>query len=50
MPYIIGVQESLMEKVKSMDLDDAVIVNIDDGSITNPHDDRARLPTDTVSR
>ena len=49
MPYIIGVHDNMMAKVTKMDLDDAIIVNVDDGSITDAHHDRSLLPADSVS-
>jgi len=49
MPYIIGVQESLMQKVRNMELDDAVILDLDACTFTNSFDDRSLLPSDWVS-
>ncbi|XP_067941668.1 DENN domain-containing protein 1A-like isoform X2 [Watersipora subatra] len=49
MPYIIGVQQGLMHKVKAMELDDAVILDIDDGSIKTSTDDKASLPSESIS-
>lgn len=49
MPYIIGVPEPMMDKVRRMDLEDAVILNVDDkGSIVESHDDRSFLSSDSV--
>uniref|UniRef100_A0A3B4DKZ6 UDENN domain-containing protein n=1 Tax=Pygocentrus nattereri TaxID=42514 RepID=A0A3B4DKZ6_PYGNA len=49
MPYLIGVHSSLMEKVRGMALDDAVILNVDTNTLETPFDDLQSLPNDVVS-
>ncbi|XP_043914196.1 DENN domain-containing protein 1A isoform X2 [Protopterus annectens] len=49
MPYLIGVHSSLMEKVKSMALDDVVLLNVDTNTLETPFDDLQSLPNDVVS-
>ncbi|MGH0116085.1 UNVERIFIED_CONTAM: hypothetical protein FKN15_023118 [Acipenser sinensis] len=46
MPYLIGVHSSLMEKVKSMALEDVVILNVDTNTLETPFDDLQSLPND----
>ncbi|XP_069465559.1 DENN domain-containing protein 1A isoform X2 [Ambystoma mexicanum] len=49
MPYLIGIHASLMEKVKSMNLEDVVLLNVDTNTLETPFDDLQSLPTDVVS-
>ncbi|XP_029467024.1 DENN domain-containing protein 1A isoform X1 [Rhinatrema bivittatum] len=49
MPYLIGIHASLMEKVKTMNLDDVVILNVDTNTLETPFDDLQSLPNDVVS-
>ncbi|TRY86422.1 hypothetical protein DNTS_004201, partial [Danionella cerebrum] len=49
MPYLIGVHSSLMEKVRGMALDDAVLLNVDTNTLETPFDDLQSLPNDVVS-
>ncbi|XP_041090338.1 DENN domain-containing protein 1A-like isoform X4 [Polyodon spathula] len=49
MPYLIGVHSSLMERVKSMALEDVVILNVDTNTLETPFDDLQSLPNDVVS-
>ncbi|XP_062410945.1 DENN domain-containing protein 1A isoform X3 [Sardina pilchardus] len=49
MPYLIGVHSSLMEKVRSMALDDVVVLNVDTNTLETPFDDLQSLPNDVVS-
>nr|XP_033816552.1 DENN domain-containing protein 1A isoform X4 [Geotrypetes seraphini] len=49
MPFLIGVHASLMEKVKTMNLDDVVILNVDTNTLETPFDDLQNLPNDVVS-
>ncbi|KAK1155659.1 DENN domain-containing protein 1A-like [Acipenser oxyrinchus oxyrinchus] len=49
MPYLIGVHSSLMEKVKSMALEDVIILNVDTNTLETPFDDLQSLPNDVVS-
>ena len=49
MPYIIGVHCSLMEEARRNEIGDAIVLNVDDGTIEDEHQDRLRLPSDCVS-
>ncbi|XP_028273416.1 DENN domain-containing protein 1A isoform X2 [Parambassis ranga] len=49
MPYLIGVHSSLMEKVRTMALDDVVVLNVDTNTLETPYDDLQSLPNDVVS-
>lgn len=49
MPYIIGVHDSLMEEARRIELGDVVILDVDKGSVEDPHDDRSVLPSEAVS-
>ncbi|CAH2315843.1 DENN domain-containing 1A isoform X2 [Pelobates cultripes] len=49
MPYLIGIHSSLMEKVKMMNLEDVVILNVDTNTLETPFDDLQNLPTEVVS-
>ncbi|XP_044782264.1 DENN domain-containing protein 1A isoform X7 [Bubalus bubalis] len=49
MPYLIGIHLSLMEKVRSMALDDVVILNVDTNTLETPFDDLQSLPNDVIS-
>ncbi|XP_076020373.1 DENN domain-containing protein 1A isoform X1 [Genypterus blacodes] len=49
MPYLIGVHSSLMEKVRGMALDDAVVLNVDTNTLESPFEDLQNLPNDVVS-
>lgn len=49
MPYLIGIHASLMEKVKSMNLEDVIILNVDTNTLETPFDDLQSLPTEVVS-
>ncbi|XP_030624159.1 DENN domain-containing protein 1A [Chanos chanos] len=49
MPYLIGVHSSLMERVRSMALDDVVVLNVDTNTLESPFDDLQNLPNDVVS-
>lgn len=49
MPYLIGIHTSLMEKVKSMNLEDVIILNVDTNTLETPFDDLQSLPTEVVS-
>uniref|UniRef100_A0A803V6C1 DENN domain containing 1A n=1 Tax=Ficedula albicollis TaxID=59894 RepID=A0A803V6C1_FICAL len=46
MPYLIGIHLSLMEKVRSMALEDVVILNVDTNTLETPFDDLQSLPND----
>ncbi|KAM9324204.1 DENN domain-containing protein 1A [Gastrophryne carolinensis] len=49
MPYLIGVHSSLMEKVKSMNIEDVVVLNVDTNTLETPFDDLQNLPSEVVS-
>ncbi|XP_072286431.1 DENN domain-containing protein 1A isoform X4 [Pyxicephalus adspersus] len=49
MPYLIGIHSSLMEKVKGMNLEDVVILNVDTNTLETPFDDLQNLPSEVVS-
>ncbi|KAI7795803.1 DENN domain-containing protein 1A isoform X2 [Triplophysa rosa] len=49
MPYLIGVHSSLMEKVRGMAIDDAVLLNVDTNTLETPFDDLQSLPNDVIS-
>ncbi|XP_044161711.1 DENN domain-containing protein 1A isoform X1 [Bufo gargarizans] len=49
MPYLIGIHSSLMEKVKSMSLEDVVVLNVDTNTLETPFDDLQNLPSEVVS-
>ncbi|NXD39697.1 DEN1A protein, partial [Copsychus sechellarum] len=49
MPYLIGIHLSLMEQVRSMALEDVVILNVDTNTLETPFDDLQSLPNDVVS-
>ena len=49
MPYIIGVHSSLMEEARRNEIGDAIVLNVDDGTIEDEYQDRLRLPSDCVS-
>ncbi|KAL2100082.1 hypothetical protein ACEWY4_004476 [Coilia grayii] len=49
MPYLIGVHSSLMERVRSMALDEVVVLNVDTNTLETPFDDLQSLPNDVVS-
>ncbi|XP_077334954.1 DENN domain-containing protein 1A isoform X4 [Lithobates pipiens] len=49
MPYLIGIHSSLMEKVKGMNLEDIIILNVDTNTLETPFDDLQNLPSEVVS-
>ncbi|XP_063065998.1 DENN domain-containing protein 1A isoform X2 [Engraulis encrasicolus] len=49
MPYLIGVHSSLMERVRSMALDEVVVLNVDTNTLETPFDDLQSLPNDVIS-
>uniref|UniRef100_A0A8C5Q534 UDENN domain-containing protein n=1 Tax=Leptobrachium leishanense TaxID=445787 RepID=A0A8C5Q534_9ANUR len=49
MPYLIGIHSSLMEKVKMMNLEDVIILNVDTNTLETPFDDLQNLPSEVVS-
>ncbi|XP_043936183.1 DENN domain-containing protein 1B isoform X2 [Protopterus annectens] len=48
MPYLIGVHMSLMEKLKSHAVEDAIILNVDTNTFETPYDDINNLPSEVV--
>ncbi|KAM6940227.1 LOW QUALITY PROTEIN: DENN domain-containing protein 1B [Xenentodon cancila] len=49
MPYLIGVQTSLSERVRSRGLEEVVILNVDTNTLESPFDDLKRIPSDVVA-
>ncbi|KAM9857604.1 DENN domain-containing protein 1B [Aulostomus maculatus] len=49
MPYLIGVHTSLLERVRSRGLEEAVILNVDTNTLENPFDDIKKIPSDVMS-
>ncbi|XP_070614945.1 DENN domain-containing protein 1A isoform X2 [Erythrolamprus reginae] len=49
MPYLIGIHISLIEKVRTISLDDVVILNVDTNTLETPFDDLQNLPNDVIS-
>ncbi|XP_058015029.1 DENN domain-containing protein 1A isoform X3 [Ahaetulla prasina] len=49
MPYLIGIHLSLIEKVRTISLDDVVILNVDTNTLETPFDDLQSLPNDVIS-
>ncbi|KAM5146843.1 DENN domain-containing protein 1A isoform 4-T4 [Mantella aurantiaca] len=49
MPYLIGIHSSLMEKVKGMNLEDVIILNVDTNTLETPFDDLQNLPNEVIS-
>ncbi|KAG8436581.1 hypothetical protein GDO86_007621 [Hymenochirus boettgeri] len=49
MPYLIGVHQSLIERLKSRLLDDVVMLNVDTNSLETPFSDISALPSEVVA-
>ncbi|CAN0341987.1 unnamed protein product [Lampetra fluviatilis] len=49
MPFLIGVHSSLMDRVRTMPLDDAIVFTIDTNTIETPLNDLQGLPSDVVA-
>lgn len=49
MPFLIGVPCELMQRVRTADLGDAVVLDADNNRITSPYTDLDSLPADVVS-
>jgi hypothetical protein len=49
MPFLIGLHNSVVRKMRKQDLGDVVTVDVDTGSITSEYDDISLLPEDVVS-
>uniref|UniRef100_A0A672GD84 UDENN domain-containing protein n=1 Tax=Salarias fasciatus TaxID=181472 RepID=A0A672GD84_SALFA len=47
-PYLIGVHSSLSEWVRSRELEEVVILNVDNNTLETPFDDFKRIPSDVV--
>ncbi|XP_014291494.1 DENN domain-containing protein 1B isoform X1 [Halyomorpha halys] len=50
MPYLIGVPNSLLDKVRRADVGDVVILDADNNTVESPFDDLAALPQDVVKQ
>ncbi|CAN9509988.1 unnamed protein product [Ophioblennius macclurei] len=48
-PYLIGVHSSLSERVRSRELDEVVILNVDNNTLETPFDDYKKIPSDVMS-
>ncbi|XP_072014582.1 DENN domain-containing protein 1A-like isoform X2 [Amphiura filiformis] len=48
MPFLVGVHSSFMKKVRSMPLDEVIILNVDTNAIEAPFDDFEELPTEAI--
>ncbi|XP_029950717.1 DENN domain-containing protein 1B-like isoform X1 [Salarias fasciatus] len=48
-PYLIGVHSSLSEWVRSRELEEVVILNVDNNTLETPFDDFKRIPSDVMS-
>nr|XP_032802640.1 DENN domain-containing protein 1B-like isoform X4 [Petromyzon marinus] len=49
MPFLIGVHSSLMDRVRTMPLDDAIVFTIDTNTMETPFNDLQGLPSDVVA-
>jgi DENN domain-containing protein 1 len=49
MPFLIGVHESLYDRVRKQQIEEHVLVDLDRNVLTSPFNDVAALPTDFVS-
>uniref|UniRef100_A0A8D8VF61 DENN domain-containing protein 1A n=1 Tax=Cacopsylla melanoneura TaxID=428564 RepID=A0A8D8VF61_9HEMI len=49
MPYLIGIPEQLLDKVRLSDLGDIVLLNTDTNVLTTQHNDLASLPPDVIA-
>ncbi|KAL1456592.1 hypothetical protein WDU94_001311 [Cyamophila willieti] len=49
MPYLMGIPQQLLDKVRMSDLGDVVMLNLDTNVLTTPHNDLASLPQDVIS-
>ncbi|XP_014261795.1 DENN domain-containing protein 1A-like isoform X2 [Cimex lectularius] len=50
MPYLIGVPNALLDKVRKVDVGDVVILDADNNSVETPFDDVSSLPQDVVKQ
>ncbi|XP_038640634.1 DENN domain-containing protein 1B-like isoform X1 [Scyliorhinus canicula] len=49
MPFLIGIHYSLMERARSKNLEDVVILNVDTNTLESPFNDLEKVPPDVVS-
>nr|XP_032829043.1 LOW QUALITY PROTEIN: DENN domain-containing protein 1B-like [Petromyzon marinus] len=49
MPYLIGVHSTLMESVRALGLEEAVVLNVDANQLETPFNDLLSLPNDLAS-
>ena len=50
MPFLMGIHSSMMERVRSMPINDVVILDMDNNEIESPYyEDLLQLPPDVVS-
>lgn len=50
MPYLIGVPNALLDKVRMQDVGDVVILDADNNTVKSPFDDMGALPQDVVKQ
>ncbi|KAL1130671.1 hypothetical protein AAG570_011913 [Ranatra chinensis] len=50
MPYLIGVPNSLLDRVRPSDIGDVVILDADNNKVNTPFDDLGSLPQDVVKQ
>ena len=51
MPFLMGVHSSMMEQVKQMPINDAVILDVDQNELESPYyEDLLQLPPDVTSQ
>ncbi|XP_073975172.1 DENN domain-containing protein 1B-like isoform X2 [Rhodnius prolixus] len=50
MPYLIGVPNTLLDKVRKADVGDVVILDADNNTVESPFDDLGSLPQDIVKQ
>lgn len=48
MPFLIGVPDPVLKTVRTSDLVEVVIINIDDNTVKTPFDDLAQMPQEVV--
>lgn len=50
MPFLMGIHSSMMERVRSMPINDVVILDVDNNEIESPYyEDLLQLPPDVVN-
>ncbi|XP_026461658.1 DENN domain-containing protein 1B isoform X3 [Ctenocephalides felis] len=50
MPFLIGVPDPVLKTVRTSDLGEVVIINIDDNTVKTPFDDLAQMPQEVVDQ